>query len=101
MERVDEVLVMTYSEFGRRIKENGSRGTDHGAAAPMLFFGSQLNGGFLGEHPSLDDAQDGDLKFTTDFRSLYTTVLEDWFGTQASDILGGEFPKLPLIKQTI
>lgn len=98
MGRADDVLVMTYSEFGRRVKENGSGGTDHGAAAPVLLFGNQLNAGFRGKHPSLDDLGDGDLKFTTDFRSLYATVLQDWLGTNATEILGEEFPVLPLLK---
>lgn len=98
MGRADDVLVMTYSEFGRRVKENGSGGADHGAAAPVLFFGNQLNAGFRGKHPSREDLGDGDLKFTTDFRSLYATVLKDWLGTNATDILGEEFSMLPLLK---
>lgn len=96
--RADDVLVMTYSEFGRRVRENGSRGTDHGAAAPMFLFGNQLLAGFHGEHPSLTNLDDGDLKFTVDFRSIYTTLLEDWFGANAKGILGEEFMKLGLIK---
>lgn len=95
--RAEDVLVMTYSEFGRRVRENGSRGTDHGAAAPMFFFGSPVKGGFHGEAPSLGDLSDGDLKFTTDFRSVYATVLEDWFGAKAGEILGQEFETLELI----
>lgn len=95
--RADDVLVMTYSEFGRRVNQNGSHGTDHGAAAPMFFFGNKLKPGFHGKHPSLTELGDGDLKFSTDFRSLYQTVLEDWFGTKAVDVLGAEFPKLALI----
>ncbi len=98
LNRTDDVLVMTYSEFGRRVNENGSRGTDHGGASPMLFFGSKLKPGFHGEHPSLIELGDGDLKFSTDFRSLYQLVLEDWFGAKALDILGAEFPKLALIE---
>jgi uncharacterized protein (DUF1501 family) len=96
--RSDDVLVMTYSEFGRRVKENGSQGTDHGAAAPMFFFGENIQAGFLGEAPSLAELDDGDLQFTTDFRSLYTTVLEDWFGTGSQDVLGAEFPKVALLE---
>ncbi|MBU2997766.1 DUF1501 domain-containing protein [Cellulophaga baltica] len=76
----DKVLSMTYSEFGRRIYENGSNGTDHGKAAPTLFFGSGLNGSaFVGEHPSLDDPNErGNLEYTMDFRDLYGTVLAEW-----------------------
>ncbi len=76
----DKVLSMTFSEFGRRIFENGSNGTDHGKAAPTLFFGSGLNGSaFVGEHPSLEDPNSrGNLEYTTDFRDLYATVLAEW-----------------------
>lgn len=77
----DDVLSMTFSEFGRRVYENGSNGTDHGAAAPTLFFGSGLNGSaFVGEHPSIDETQlvRGNLAHTTDFRDLYATVLAEW-----------------------
>jgi len=76
----DKVLSMTFSEFGRRIFENGSNGTDHGKAAPTLCFGSGLNGSaFVGEHPSLEDPNSrGNLEYTMDFRDLYATVLAEW-----------------------
>ncbi len=76
----DQVLSMTFSEFGRRIFENGSNGTDHGKAAPTLFFGSGLNGSaFVGEHPTLDNPDGrGNLEYTMDFRDLYATVLAEW-----------------------
>ena len=76
----DKVLSMTFSEFGRRIFENGSNGTDHGKAAPTLFFGSGLNGSaFVGDHPSLDEPNGrGNLEYTMDFRNLYATVLAEW-----------------------
>ncbi len=76
----DKVLSMTFSEFGRRIFENGSLGTDHGKAAPTLFFGSGLNGSaFVGEHPTLEDPDGrGNLEYTMDFRDLYATVLAEW-----------------------
>ncbi len=76
----EKVLSMTFSEFGRRIYENGSIGTDHGKAAPTLFFGSGLNGSaFVGEHPSLDNPNGrGNLEYTMDFRDLYATVLAEW-----------------------
>lgn len=79
-EQDDKVLSMTFSEFGRRIFENGSNGTDHGKAAPTLFFGAGLNGSaFVGEHPSLDDPNSrGNLEYTMDFRDLYATVLAEW-----------------------
>jgi len=76
----DKVLSMTFSEFGRRIFENGSNGTDHGKAAPTLFFGSGLNGSaFVGDHPSLNEPNGrGNLEYTMDFRNLYATVLAEW-----------------------
>lgn len=76
----EKVLSMTFSEFGRRIFENGSNGTDHGKAAPTLFFGSGLNGSaFVGEHPTLDNPDGrGNLEYTMDFRDLYATVLAEW-----------------------
>ncbi len=76
----DKVLSMTFSEFGRRIFENGSNGTDHGKAAPTLFFGSGLNGSaFVGDHPSLENPNGrGNLEYTMDFRDLYATVLAEW-----------------------
>ena len=79
-EQEDKVLSMTFSEFGRRILENGSNGTDHGKAAPTLFFGKGLNGSaFVGEHPRLDDPDSrGNLEYTMDFRDLYATVLAEW-----------------------
>ncbi len=79
-EQDDKVLSMTFSEFGRRIFENGSNGTDHGKASPTLFFGSGLNGSaFVGDHPTLDDPDGrGNLEFTMDFRDLYATVLAEW-----------------------
>ena len=76
----DKVLSMTFSEFGRRIFENGSNGTDHGKAAPTLFFGSGLNGSaFVGDHPTLDNPDGrGNLEYTMDFRDLYATVMAEW-----------------------
>ncbi|WP_299430481.1 DUF1501 domain-containing protein [uncultured Maribacter sp.] len=76
----EKVLSMTFSEFGRRIFENGSNGTDHGKAAPTLFFGSGLNGSaFVGDHPTLDNPDGrGNLEYTMDFRDLYGTVLAEW-----------------------
>ncbi len=78
--RWNEVLVMTYSEFGRRVQENASHGTDHGTAAPHLILGGRVKGGLYGTPPALGDLQDGDLKHTIDYRSLYATVIEKWWG---------------------
>ncbi|MGC8783014.1 MAG: DUF1800 family protein [Armatimonadota bacterium] len=77
MGKVDKVLVLAFSEFGRRVAENGSAGTDHGAAAPMFAIGKKIQAGLLGEHPSLQNLQDGDLRYHIDFRSVYAAALED------------------------
>jgi len=84
----DKVLSMTFSEFGRRIYENGSNGTDHGKAAPTLFFGSGLNGSaFVGDHPSLSNPDGrGNLDKTTDFRDLYATVMAEWLCIPIADV---------------
>ncbi len=95
--QADRVLAMTFSEFGRRVAENASEGTDHGAAAPLFFAGAKLPRAIVGEHPSLSDLDDGDLKFHTDFRCVYATVLEKWFQTPSHQILGEEYPRLELI----
>jgi len=94
-----KTVVMTFSEFGRRVAENASRGTDHGTAAPMFVFGPSVKGGVYGAHPSLQrqDLDQGDLKFHTDFRSVYATILGSWLKADAQKILGANFPTLPLI----
>jgi len=86
-----QVAVMTYSEFGRRPAENGSRGTDHGTAAPHLMMGGNVKGGLYGIQPSLVDLENGDLKFNVDFRSLYTTIARRWFGVSAEFFNGGTY----------
>jgi uncharacterized protein (DUF1501 family) len=93
------VVLMTFSEFGRRVVENASRGTDHGTAAPMFVFGANVKGGVYGDHPSLrpQDLDAGDLKFHTDFRSVYATLLTKWMKADSAAILGGNFKTLPLL----
>jgi uncharacterized protein (DUF1501 family) len=91
------VLTMTFSEFGRRVGENASRGTDHGTAAPAFVIGGGVKGGLYGEHPPLDNLDNGNLRFTTDFRGVYATVLEQWLGRPSSPILGGSFAQLPFL----
>jgi uncharacterized protein (DUF1501 family) len=93
----DRVLVMTFSEFGRRVGENASGGTDHGTAAPMFLFGDMVKPGLYGEHPSLTDLDRGDLKFTVDFRSVYATVLEKWLKADARPVLSGAFSPLAFL----
>ena len=90
----DRVVVMTFSEFGRRVNENASGGTDHGQGSCLFVLGQPVKGGLIGKHPSLTDLSQGDLKFTTDFRSIYATVLEDWLKTPSKPILKGSFEKL-------
>lgn len=93
----DRVVVLAFSEFGRRVEENGSAGTDHGAAGPMFLAGSKVQRSILGEHPSLTDLDDGDLKLRYDFRQVYATLLDRWLAVDAKAVLGGEFGTLPLI----
>jgi uncharacterized protein (DUF1501 family) len=95
--QAERVLGLTFSEFGRRVSENGSQGTDHGQAAPMFIFGKPVKPGIIGDHPNLDDLADGDLKFHTDFRSVYSTVLEDWMGMDSKAILGQRFEKIQIV----
>jgi uncharacterized protein (DUF1501 family) len=93
----DRVLLATYSEFGRRVAENGSLGTDHGAASMLFALTPTGKAGLQGTHPSLTDLTDGDLKFNTDFRSVYATMLDQWLEIPSAGILGGEFPKLGFV----
>ncbi len=83
-----KVVVAVYSEFGRRVAANGSDGTDHGTASNMFLLGSPVTGGLFGEQPSLSDLDHGDLKFTTDFRAVYATLLKDVLGADPQQILG-------------
>ncbi len=94
----DRLLMMTFSEFGRRAKENGSRGTDHGSGAPMLLVGGKVKPGLVGEHPSLTDVAAGNLKFHTDFRRVYAAVLDQWLGVPSREVLGGEFQPAAIFK---
>jgi uncharacterized protein (DUF1501 family) len=93
------VLTVTFSEFGRRVKENGSQGTDHGAASQMFVVGEPVVAGAIGVHPSLADLDDGDLKFHTDFRSVYAALLENWLKVPSADVLGASYAPISLFKQ--
>ncbi|MBI2477284.1 MAG: DUF1501 domain-containing protein [Planctomycetia bacterium] len=97
---LDRVVVLGLTEFGRRVKENGSRGTDHGVAGPMFLFGNQIQGGLHGEHPSLTDLVKGDLIMSVDFRQVYATVLDNWLGADSNAVLGQRFDVLPLFGRT-
>ena len=101
---LDDTLVLSFSEFGRRITENGSAGTDHGAASVMLAMGGKVSGGLYGTAPSLNldpanptlENAAGDVRFETDFRSVYARVLDNWLGTDSVGLLGGNFRKASL-----
>lgn len=93
----NRVLMLSFSEFGRRVSENASGGTDHGAAAPLFVLGGGVKPGLYGNYPSLTDLHDGDLKFNTDFRSVYATALENWLGAPSEMVLGKKYPLLPFI----
>jgi len=88
------VRLMTFSEFGRRVKENGSRGTDHGAASCLFVAGPSVKGGVVGKHPSLADLDADDLKFQTDFRRVYATLLDGWMGCDSKGVLGAKWDPL-------
>jgi uncharacterized protein (DUF1501 family) len=94
----ERVVVMCFSEFGRRVAENESLGTDHGTAGPVFLAGPKVKAGLVGATPELLDLQDGDLKMSVDFRRVYATVLEDWLGLPSKPALAGNFAKLPLIQ---
>jgi uncharacterized protein (DUF1501 family) len=91
------VLAMTFSEFGRRVTQNASNGTDHGTAMPLFVAGGSVKGGVYGDHPSLTDLESGDLKFHTDFRSVYATVLQSWLGRNPAEVLAGSYPTIAFV----
>lgn len=91
------VLTLTFSEFGRRVEENGSRGTDHGEASPLFLIGGGVKGGLYGALPDLASTNMGNVRYAVDFRSVYATVLERWLGRPSAAVLGGSFKKLPML----
>ena len=92
----ERVAVVAFSEFGRRVAENASEGTDHGAAAPMFVAGAGVRPGLIGGHPSLSDLQDGDLKHHTDFRQVYAAILDSWLGWPSAAVIGQAFQPIEL-----
>jgi uncharacterized protein (DUF1501 family) len=94
----DRVTLLAFSEFGRRVQENASGGTDHGTAGPVLLAGGRVRGGLVGATPRLLDLDDGDLKWSLDFRRVYATILEGWLGVSAQAALGGTFEPLPAFR---
>jgi uncharacterized protein (DUF1501 family) len=95
--KADDVIVMTWSEFGRRAAENASLGTDHGTAAPLFVVGNQVKGGLYGDPPNLASLDSGNLDFATDFRSVYATVLDGWLQADSATILGQKFSTVPFL----
>ncbi|MDR3689263.1 MAG: DUF1501 domain-containing protein [Fimbriimonas sp.] len=95
--RDKDVVLMSFSEFGRRAEENDSAGTDHGTASVMFVMGGAVKGGVHGLYPSLTDLKDGDLKFTTDFRRVYANVLDGWLGANSEKVLGGKYEPVGLV----
>jgi uncharacterized protein (DUF1501 family) len=94
----NRVLLMTFSEFGRRARENGSKGTDHGSAAPLFLVGGKVKSGPVGRHPSLTELEMGNLKHHTDFRQVYAAVLDRWLGVRSKDVLAQEFKPVDVFK---
>ncbi len=92
----ERVMMMTFSEFGRRVSQNASGGTDHGAAAGLFLIGPKLPAAIFNPHPSLTDLDQGDLRWQVDFRSVYATLLEKWLKTPSAPILGGRWPMVNL-----
>ncbi len=97
-ENAERVLSMSFSEFGRRVSQNASQGTDHGTAAPMMLFGPMVKAGVFGDQPSLADLDQGDLKFKIDFRSVYAGVLESWLQTDSKVVLEKKYRAVDVIK---
>jgi uncharacterized protein (DUF1501 family) len=94
MGKAEQVLTLVFSEFGRRVQENASKGTDHGTAAPMLLLGAGVKGGMYGTEPRLDELEGGDLRHHVDFRAVYATVLERWLGADPAAVLGAPYAPL-------
>ena len=94
--QLNRTAVMTFSEFGRTVTENGRKGTGHGNAAPMFIIGGRVRGGLIGKHPSLDDLDRDAPRHHTDFRRVYATMLSSWLGLDSKPILGPKFKPLEL-----
>lgn len=95
--KADKVIVLVFSEFGRRVTENASQGTDHGAASSMFVIGKKVKGGLYGGLPNLTDLQDGDIKFKIDFREVYAAALDNWMGGDSQLVLGQKFNPLGVL----
>lgn len=93
----NRILLMSFSEFGRRVTQNASNGTDHGAAAPMFVMGGAIKPGLHGTYPSLTALNAGDLAYNLDFRSVYATILDRWLRAPSKEVLGRQFPLIGLV----
>ena len=95
----NNTAMITFSEFGRRVKENGNRGTDHGTAEPQFLIGGQVSGDLYSTYPSLTNLDSsGNIEFNIDFRQIYATLLDDWLGIDSTSILGSSFTKVSTFK---
>lgn len=94
----DRLCIMTFSEFGRRVRENGSKGTDHGSGSMMFLAGGKVKAALVGDHPNMADAADNNLKFHTDFRQVYAAVLDNWLGVNSKEVLGKEYKAVEIFK---
>jgi uncharacterized protein (DUF1501 family) len=92
------VLMLVFSEFGRRLRENGGAGTDHGTAGPVFLAGPAVRAGIHGPYPNLADLDDGDPKFAIDFRQVYATVIEEWLHFPQRQVLPARFARLPILR---
>jgi uncharacterized protein (DUF1501 family) len=96
--KADDVLIVTWTEFGRRVRENGSQGTDHGDGGTMFVVGNGVKSGIYGDPPDLTKLDsNGSVQWSTDFRSVYATLLESWLGVDSTGILGGKFSTIPFL----
>ncbi len=93
----NDVIILCFSEFGRRVAENGGHGTDHGTAEPVFVIGNSVRGGIFGDHASLSNLDQGDLKYKIDFRSIYASLLERWLGADSKAILADRFDIIPFV----
>ncbi|HEX9988103.1 MAG TPA: DUF1501 domain-containing protein [Chloroflexia bacterium] len=100
MGKADQVALMSFSEFGRRVRKNGSAGTDHGTSLPMFVIGGNIKGGVYGNNPNLTDLDNGDLRMQTDFRAVYASVVRNWLGVDPTKIIQGNWADIPLTLQT-
>ena len=95
---LNKVSIMCFSEFGRRVEQNSSNGTDHGTAGPMFVAGGRVKGGLYGSYPSMSNLDNGDLKYTTDFRRVYTTLLQRWLNADPTVVLKNRFEPVAFYK---